>query len=94
MRFDCTQYKEKDPDTRTYFVLDWVDDVREGETLSATTWYVPAGITKISEALNGTVSTVWLSGGTAGQNYECVCRAVYDNSRTEDWTLVVQVKQS
>lgn len=88
------QYFGKDPDVVTYFTVDWEEDVRLGEVLVGATWIVPAGITKIGEGLSGTVSTVWLSGGTDGQNYNCVCRATYDNGRTEDWTLVIRVRHS
>lgn len=83
----------KDPDVQTYFTLDWGPDLRPGEALVSTTWTVDTGITKITEGTQGTVSTLWVSGGTLGGTYEAVCRATYDNDRTEDWTIRITCKE-
>lgn len=88
------QYFGKDPDVVTYFTVDWADDVRPGEAVESATWIVPAGLTKLAEGLLQTIATVWLSGGTDGQSYECTCRATYDSGRSEDWTILVECRHS
>lgn len=85
---------EKDPDTTTYFTLDWSPDIRPGETLSSTTWTVGAGLDKESESRVGNVSTLWVSGGTDGTTYEATCQATYDSARTEDWTIRITCRHS
>lgn len=57
------------------------DGMLQGETITGSTWTVPTGITKVSNNDNavtidgvaygaGTVSTIWLSGGTDQVDYE------------------------
>lgn len=65
----------------------------QGATISTVVWTVPTGITKDSDnklsvtiagivyAVN-TVATIWLSGGTAGTEYELVCTITTSDSRT------------
>ena len=44
----------------------------------------------ISYAVN-TVVTAWLSGGTAGEKYNVLCRITTSDARTLDMTMVVPV---
>lgn len=72
-------------------------DDEGGEVINAHVWTVPAGLTKVSEAISsdGKVSTVFLSGGTAGTDYEVVCQITTDNAtpRIDERTLKVQVRE-
>jgi len=75
----------------------------QGATISTATWTVPTGITKTSDntsavtiqgvsyAIN-TVATIWLSGGTDGTDYECLCRITTSDSRTLDKTITIRVR--
>lgn len=91
----ANQRFEKDPDTLTYFTVDWGPDLRPGESLQGTpSWSVPDGLTKSSELVSGNIATLWVSGGTVGQSYACRCRATYDSGRSEDWTIYIVVKES
>ncbi len=77
----------------------------QGATISTSTWTVPAGITKDSDnkgavtirtvvyAIN-TAATIWLSGGTAGTDYELVNQIVTSDSRTLDKTIIIQVRET
>ena len=71
---------------------DWLES---GETISTRTVTVDSGITKDSDSITdaGTSVTVWLSGGTAGQNYKVVCRIVTSASRTDERTMIIQVRE-
>lgn len=80
------------------------DGELQGATISTSTWTIPSGITKDSEnesavtihgvsyAVN-TVCTIWLSGGTVGENYELLCRITTSDARTLDKTIVIPVRQ-
>ena len=80
------------------------DGELQGATISTSTWTIPSGITKDSENENAvtirgvtyavnTVCTVWLSGGTVGENYELLCRITTSDARTLDKTIVIPVRQ-
>jgi hypothetical protein len=69
-----TQTFIKDPDERQDYSVDWTTEgyLASGETISASSWTVPAGVTQYGIAtVNGaaTIATIWLSGGTHGQEY-------------------------
>lgn len=75
----------------------------QGATISSYTVTAPSGITKNSDnknavTVNGvsysadTVVTVWLSGGTDGNDYDILCRIVTSDSRTIDQTMRVPVR--
>lgn len=60
----------KDPAELLDYVVDWEDNwLAEGETISTSDWTVATGITEVSASNTGTTATVWLSGGTHGQEY-------------------------
>jgi len=84
-----------------------VDDDGElqGATISTVTWTIPAGITKDSSNQNSvtihgvlyainTVCSIWLSGGTANQDYPLLCHIVTSDARTLDKTLVIPVRNA
>jgi hypothetical protein len=72
------------------FLIDWVDFLGT-DTISTSTWTVPTGITKVSDSKTTTTTTVWLSGGTAGIEYELICTIVTVGGRTEPRALRVKV---
>ncbi|MHC4361441.1 MAG: phage fiber-tail adaptor protein [Planctomycetota bacterium] len=94
----------KDPDAVLDYKFDWAaltngtgstDWLASGETISTKTVTVPAGITKDSDSLADTNTSVlvWLSGGTAGEDYDVVCHITTSDSRQDDRTLTVKVKE-
>jgi len=77
----------------------------QGASIASATWTVQTGITKDSSVetavtINGvayaadTVTTIWLSGGTANKNYACNCKIVTDDAtpRTLDKTIIIPVR--
>lgn len=75
----------------------------QGATISSDTWTVATGITEDSSNNSGvtiqgviyavnTVSCIWLSGGTAGTDYDLVNRVVTSDSRTLDHTITIKVR--
>lgn len=61
----------KDPDEKKDYGFDWTAALN-GDTISASVWTIPAPLVKEStppESFNDTSTTVWISGGLAGENY-------------------------
>lgn len=58
----------KDPSDRLDYQIDWTAWL-DGDTISASAWTVPSGLTQYSAANSTTVATIWLTGGTAGSEY-------------------------
>ena len=67
----------KDPNAEKPYGFDWYDTsdadkppyLESGETITASTWTVPSGITKVSDSFTDTTTTIRLSGGTEGESY-------------------------
>jgi hypothetical protein len=83
----------KDPDAVVDFAIDWSDWLPTGDTISTSTWDVPAGLTEDSETESTTLTTVWLSGGTAGQDYNITNQIVTAGGRTDDRTITIKVRE-
>lgn len=82
-----------------------VDDNGElqGATISSSTWTVPSGITEDSNNTNivsmrgitypvNTVATIWLSGGTPGEDYKLINQIVTSDGRTLDHTIIIKCR--
>ncbi len=74
----------------------------QGETVSSDVWTVAEGLTQDSEDnaavtvkgvtyASNTVSTIWLSGGTAGAEYSVKVAMVTSGSRTIEKTITVRI---
>ena len=97
---------KKDPSGKLDFKFDWAPltnengdtdwlDTDGGETISTKTVTVPTGITKVSDALADTNTSilVWLSGGTDGNDYEVACKIVTSASREDTRRMTIQVRE-
>lgn len=82
----------KDPEAVLDYVVDWSDWL-EADTISASSWDAPTGITVVTDTNTTTTATVWLSGGTVGERYELTNEIVTDGGRTDDRTIAILVKQ-
>jgi len=85
--------KYKDPDAVLDWEIDWSNKLETGETISASTWTVPAGITKDSDSFTGTATTVWLSGGTLGEGYTVVNHITTNLGRERDKTIIFIIRE-
>lgn len=76
-------------DNETY-VIDWSDWLPTDQVLDTSTWSVPAGLTVISNGMNGVEAFAVISGGVSGVNYACSNMvSVNGRSRTRSFTLRV-----
>lgn len=82
----------KDPGDDTDFTLNWDDVLPVGDTISASTWVVPTGLTQGVDSFATRTTTVWLSGGTAGMNYTLVNTVVTAAGRTFQRDVLLKVK--
>lgn len=81
-----------DPNAVLDYQNDWAAWL-DGDTITTSTWSVPAGITKDSDSHTTTTTTVWLSGGTAGSEYHCINHVVTAAGREDDRTITIRVQE-
>lgn len=84
---------KKDPDSVLDYSVDWSNWLPTGDTIATSTWTIPAGLTKDSQSATTTVAVVWLSGGTAGTDYEIINRIVTAEGRTQDQTMSLKCRE-
>lgn len=84
----------KDSDAVLDYKFDWSSWLASGETVSTRTITADTGITVDSDDITDTSTsvTVWLSGGTSGQNYKVNCEIVTSDSRTAQRTITIRVR--
>jgi hypothetical protein len=82
----------KDPNDLVDYELSWATQLGT-DTITSATWIVPAGIVKDSESNTTTTATVWLSGGTAGQQYQITCRVTTAGDRQLDRSIRIYVTE-
>lgn len=84
----------KDPDAIIDYGFDWEEEdyLASGETISTSTWEVPSDLTEESSSNNDTQTTVWISGGTDGEDYYITNEIVTSASRTEQRSLCIHVR--
>lgn len=84
---------DKDPSGVLDYSFDWATNWLGADTISTSTWTVPAGIVKDSDSDSSGVTTVWLSGGTPGTQYTITNTIVTAAGRTEERSVIINVKQ-
>lgn len=82
----------KDPNAILDYTINWSRWLN-GDVISSILWTLPAGITDVGHTNSGSDMTIWLSGGTAGVNYDIVGEIVTVGGRTDDRTLRIAVAE-
>jgi len=82
-----------DPQAKLDYAVDWSAWLQSGETISESTWTVPAGLTEVTPTPTptGSVATIWLAGGTVGQNYMVTNHIKTSMDREDDRSLFLRV---
>lgn len=89
----------KDPQAKLDYTADWSAWLAMvNDTITASTWSVPPGLTMESSpapsiSTDGKKTTVWLSGGTPGEDYPVVNHITTAAGRADDRTLNISVRQ-
>lgn len=81
----------KDPSAVLDWMFDWTDWLASGETITDHTITGETGITVDSSTESAGKVTVWLSGGTAGENYKVACLIETSAGRTDERTIWIKV---
>lgn len=87
------KWPAKDPNAKKDFGLDWSDFLTTGETITLSTWEVPTGLTKHDDSISSAVCLVWISGGTAGQNYTITNSITTSGGRIDERSITLPVKE-
>ena len=82
----------KDPEAVLDYEIDWTDWLNS-DTISASTWTVPTGLTKDSDSQTTTHAKIWLSSGTEGQTYAVENKIVTTGLRTDERTIYIEVRE-
>jgi hypothetical protein len=77
-------WPNKDPEDLDDFGIDWTAKLLGAETIASVVWIVPAPLVKASEAINGAVTLIRLSGGVSGAAYTVTCRMTSSTGRQLD----------
>lgn len=84
-----------DPQSVLDYKVDWSAWLAAGETISASTWTVPAGITQTTPAPSNTTTTttIWLTGGTLNASYSVTNHITTNQGRQQDQTITLAVRE-
>ena len=84
----------KDPAASLDYAITWADWLADGETIADATWEVATGLTDLDIAsVSGAITTVWLSGGTAGTSYLATVTITTSESRVDSRTIRIICRQ-
>ena len=73
-------------------VVSWAP-ILAGDTITASAWVIPAGLTQTGESFAATTTTVWLGGGVAGQTYGLKNTITTSGGRTIQRTIDLKVEE-
>jgi len=84
---------DKDPSAKLDYTVDWSSWLCAGETITASDWTVPDGLTEASASFDDDSATVWLTGGTDDTDYKVVNQITTNAGRIDQRTIVIAVKE-
>lgn len=87
--------RQKDPEEIKPYTLSWaayLSGLGGGQTISGSTWTVPAGLTSVQQTNTTSTATIKISGGTDGQDYELVNHVVLSDEQELEEALTIQVR--
>jgi hypothetical protein len=73
------------------YTAEWEDAVPSGGSIASVVHTVPDGLTKVSEGVDGTTSTVRISGGVHGRTYMVQAAATMSTGEVINRPLVLTV---
>jgi hypothetical protein len=83
----------KTPSEKKEYCIDMSKEMaKTSDTITASSWTVPAGITELSRAFTDTTTIIWLTGGTVG-NYKLINVFSTAGGRTFERALTVKVRE-
>lgn len=83
----------KGPDDTLDFKVNWIAALG-GDTIIASAWTMPNGVTKSADSFTDTTTTVWVSGGTARTSYNLVNAVTTAGGRVISRTVQLGVAET
>lgn len=87
----------KDPDAVLDYLVDWSAWLPTGDTITASTFTVNSeddGAIVVDDTLfDSTTTTVWLSGGVAGEKYTVTNHITTADGREDDRSITISIKE-
>lgn len=88
------RWDPKDPDEEVDYQVDWSGRLDEGDTIAASAFTVPTGLTQPKPAtFSDTTTTVWLGSGAAGTTYTILNRVTTAGGRIYDQSVKIRIKE-
>lgn len=81
----------QDPVSTLDYNIDWTAWLG-GDTISSSTWITHPDITISNTTFTGVITTVYLTGGTAGKTYKVKNKISTTNGRTEEETFDLTIR--
>ena len=85
-------FAEKDPDSTIDYEFKW-GAFLDGDTIDASVFLLPDGLTQVSSSLTDSTARIFVSGGTCG----CVCRITNRittaGGRVHDKTIKIAIRE-
>ena len=88
------QYKTKDPDARLDYGVNWGEKwLNENDTIVASEWIIPVGITGDNDSFSSVKTMIFLSGGTVGETYIIVNRITTNVGLINDASIFLSISE-
>lgn len=81
----------KDPVAVLDYSFDWSLWLKT-DTIATATW-TSNGLVQSSTSISGTITTIWLSGGIAGERYIVTCRITTAGGRTDERSIAINIQE-
>lgn len=82
----------KSPASTKDFGMDWSRWLSEGDSIQGVVWNIPSPLTRVSEHINGSITSVFISDGVLGRDYELECTVTTAQGRIKDETMLISVE--
>ena len=81
----------KDPGSLLDYGIDWSEWLLPGDTLTGSTWSVPAGLTLVSSSYASNVAMLFIQGGTVNTTYDVMNEIMTTGGRRDQRTIRIMV---
>jgi hypothetical protein len=87
------QWSDKNPNDFVDYAVDWFAVLNAlQDTIQAVNWFVPSGLLRGGESVQGNITSIFLGGGTAGVTYTVSCEITTAGGRIIRRQILLRVK--
>lgn len=84
----------KDPNDSLDYQINWARWLSDGETVAASAWTVPSGLTLVASSFTTTTTIARISGGTVSQTYNVQNRITTSSGQIKDESVNLRIRES